>query len=140
MMVNSDITVFNKRYDRTERTERFHGTKIRGVSFYSRKGTSSGNKELSKSDSYTIRIPADADTSGKEYVDQKAYSELGDDIFSGYWTLQPGAIIIQGLVDLETATETELRKLYPEVVFVRNFTDNRSRGSANMNHWRVGGE
>ena len=44
MIVNSDITVFNKRYDRTERTERFYGTQIRGVSFYSRKGTSSGSK------------------------------------------------------------------------------------------------
>ena len=58
MIVNSDITVFNKRYDRAERTERFYGTQIRGVSFYSRKGTSSGSKELSKSDAYTIRIPA----------------------------------------------------------------------------------
>ena len=37
MIVNSDITVFNKRYDRTERTERFYGTQIRGVSFYSGK-------------------------------------------------------------------------------------------------------
>lgn len=66
MIVNSDITVFNKRYDRTERTERFYGTQIRGVSFYSRKGTSSGSKELSKSDAYTIRIPGDADTSRGE--------------------------------------------------------------------------
>ena len=33
MIVNSDITVFNKRYDRAERTERFYGTQIRGVSF-----------------------------------------------------------------------------------------------------------
>ena len=95
MIVNSDITVFNKRYDRAERTERFYGTQIRGVSFYSRKGTSSGSKELSKSDAYTIRIPADADTSGKKYADQKAYSELDDTVFSGYWTLQPGAIIVQ---------------------------------------------
>ena len=140
MIVNSDITVFNKRYDRAERTERFYGTQIRGVSFYSRKGTSSGSKELSKSDAYTIRIPADADTSGKKYADQKAYSELDDTVFSGYWTLQPGAIIVQGLVDLETATETELRQSYPEVIFVRNLTDNRSRGSSSMKHWRVGGE
>ena len=100
----------------------------------------SGSKELSKSDAYTIRIPADADTSGKKYADQKAYSELDDTVFSGYWTLQPGAIIVQGLVDLETATETELRQSYPEVIFVRNFTDNRSRGSSSMKHWRVGGE
>lgn len=83
---------------------------------------------------------ADADTSGKKYADQKAYSELDDKVFSGYWTLQPGAIIVQGLVDLETATETELRQSYPEVIFVRNFTDNRSRGSSSMRHWRVGGE
>ena len=50
MTTNADITIFNKRYVREERTEKFVATQIRGVSFYSRKGTSSGNQDR-------LRIP-----------------------------------------------------------------------------------
>lgn len=140
MTVNSDITIFNKRYDETERTERFYGTKISGVSLYSRKGTSSGDKQMSQDDSYTIRIPADADTGGKQYIEQRAYASLKEEEFKLFWTLQPGSIIVAGLADQETATETELKKNYPDVIVVTNFTDNRGRGSELNWHWRVGGE
>lgn len=140
MITNSDITVFNRRYCKEDRTEKLYGTKIRGVSFYSRKGTTFSNKDLSGDDSYIIRIPADADTSGKAYLDEMAYANLDDKSFSGYWTLQPGAIIVRGLVDIETASEIDLKKSFPEVVTVRNYTDNRDRCSDAMKHWRVGGE
>lgn len=140
MITNSDITVFNKRYDKAERTEWLYGTKIQGVSFYSRKAVSSADNQLSQNDSYTIRIPANADTDGKQYIEQQAYSSLNDEEFKQFWTLQPGTIIVAGLVDLETTTEVELQKAYPEVIVVKNYTDNRSRGSESMWHWRVGGE
>ena len=140
MITNSDITVFNKRYDKAERTERLYGTKIQGVSFYSKKAASSADNQLSRSDSYTIRIPADANTDGKQYIEQQAYSYPNDEEFKRFWTLQPGTIIVAGLVDQETATEVELQKAYPEVIVVTNFTDNRGRGSEAMWHWRVGGE
>ena len=70
MTTNADITIFNKRYVREERTEKFVATQIRGVSFYSRKGTSSGNQDRNVKDTYTIRVPDTADTSGKAYAEQ----------------------------------------------------------------------
>ena len=140
MITNSDITIFNKRYDKTERTERFYGTKIRGVSLYSKKGTSSRDKQMSQDDDYTIRIPVDADTGEKQYIEQQAYASLKEEEFGLFWTLQPGAIIVAGLVDQETATETELKQNYPDAIVVTNFTDNRGRGSESVWHWRVGGE
>lgn len=140
MTVNADITIFNKRYIQEERTEKFFSTRIYGVSLYSKKGTSSGDNELRKSDTYTIRIPADADTDGKEYADQLSYKAMDDATYPGYWTLQPGAIIVRGISDLEVATETELRENYPDVILVTNFTDNRDRCSDAMKHWRIGGE
>lgn len=140
MIVNADITIFNKRYMAAERTEKFVATRIKGVSFYSRKGTSSGSTGIDKEDTYTIRIPANADTSGKVYVDQMEYAGIDDKTYPGFWTLQPGAIIVRGLLDLEEATETELKKTYPDVIFVTNFSDNRDRGSDNVKHWRIGGE
>lgn len=140
MTKNSDITLFNKWYDKSERTERFFSTKITGVSLCSRKGTASGDKGLTEGDSYTIRIPADADSSGKTYVDPMMYVSLNEEEVAGYWTLQPGAIIVRGLSDLKEATETELQKAYPDVIFVKNYTDNRDRCSEFMRHWRVGGQ
>ena len=65
---------------------------------------------------------------------------MDDETCPGYWTIQRGDIIIRGLSDLETATETELKRKYSDVVVVTDFTDNRSRCSACMRHWRIGGE
>lgn len=140
MIVNADITVFNKRYVKEERTEKFVATRIKGVSLFSRTGSSFGNQNLSQHDTHTIRIPADADTDSKKYIDQKAYSEMSDEKAVGFWTLQLGSIIIPCMADEETATETELKQKYPDVIIVKNYADNRSRGSDMMKHWRVGGE
>lgn len=141
MITNSDITIFNKRYVREERTDKFIPTRIKGVSFVSKMGVATGNQELSSTNSHIIRIPYDADTEGKQYVDPKTYASLSDEDVSGYWTLQFGAIIIPGLIDGDIpATETELRKNHSDVVFVKEFSDNRTRCSNKMKHWRVGGE
>lgn len=140
MIANADITIFNKRYVREDRTEKFVGTRIKGVHFYSRKGTASNEKERKTHDTYTIRIPETADTSKKKYVEDMEYSKLDDKKYPGYWTIQRGAIIVRGLVNLETATETELKQQFPDVIIVTNFTDNRNQCSDYMKHWRIGGE
>lgn len=140
MITNADITIFNKRYVREERTEKFVATQIKGVSFHFRKGTSSGNQDRNARDTYTIRIPDTADTSGKAYAEQMEYSGMDDDTFPGYWTIQRGDIIIRGLSGCDTVTETELKQNYPDVITVDNFSDNRSRCSECMRHWRIGGE
>lgn len=139
MITNADITIFNKRYIKAERTEKFVPTVIRGVHLYYQKAVS-GNSDRKRNDSYTIRIPVDADTDGKEYVSQKEYAAIDDETCAGYWTLQPGALIVCGVADLETATETELARKFQDVITIMNFSDNRSCGSEALHHWRVGGE
>lgn len=140
MTTNADITIFNKRYVSKERTEKFVATQIKGVSFYSRKGTSSEKQEKDVNDIYTIRIPYNADTSKKTYAEQIEYSDMDEETYPAYWTIQRGDIIVRGLSDLKTATETELKQRYSDVVIVTNFTDNRSRCSDFMKHWRIGGD
>ncbi len=141
MITNADITIYNKRYMSESRSEKFAPTPIRDVSFYSRKGTVSGSQEMKGGDTYTVRIPADADTFGKQYVDYLMYENMGDDVYNSYWTIQPGSIIVKGLHDgKELLSEVELRKRHMEVMFVTNFTDNRDRCSDAMKHWRIGGE
>lgn len=140
MTTNTDITIFNKRYIPDERTEKLVSTHIYGVSLYAKKGASSGSGELKQGDSYVIRIPADAYAEGKEYAGQKEYEAMDDDVYVNYWTLDPGTIIVRGIIDLDSASETELKEKYQDVIFVTNFTDNRDFCSDFMKHWRVGGE
>lgn len=140
MIVNADITIFNRRYDAAERTEQFYPSRIKGVSLYKRRGTTAQNQEISSADVFTVRIPIDADMEGKTYMEAMAYEALSDDDFSGYWTLQPGAIIVRGLVESdEPIPEVDLEKAYPDVIRIVNFTDNTDRATDAMKHWRVGG-
>lgn len=140
MITNADITIYNRRYEKADRTEKFVATRIRGVSFYTRKGVTSGGQSLSGENTHTIRIPVDADMEEKTYVPQKEYEAMDDEKAAGYWTLQPGAIIVRGISDLETATETELKERFQDVVLVTDFTDNRDRCTEQNRHWRIGGE
>lgn len=140
MITNADITVFNRRYDAEERTERFYPSRIKGVSFYKRRGTSVQNQELSSADVFTVRIPIDADMDGKTYIEAKAYEALSDEEIAGYWTLQTGALIVKGLVDGdEPIPEVDLEQTYSDVIRIVNFTDNTDRATDASKHWRVGG-
>lgn len=140
MIVNADITIFNRRYVKEDRTEKYVATRIKGVSFYGRRSSSSSGTEMTTDDSYTVRIPWDADTEGKEYIEEIDYKAMTDEACSGYWTLQKGAFIVRGISDTDTMTEKELYEKFPDVVIITDYTDNRDRCSDMMKHWRVGGK
>lgn len=140
MITSADITIFNKRFDEKERTERFFPSHIKDVSFFKKKGAISGGQELNKSDAVTVRIPIDADMGGKTYIDAQAYEALSDDEIGRYWTLQVGALIVKGLVHGDDpVSEVELEQEGYDVIRIMNFTDNTDRATAVMKHWRVGG-
>ena len=138
MIVNADITIFNKRYDDTERTERFFPTPIKDCSFVRRHGVSDQSIELFLAESYMIRIPIDADFGGAQYVDAMTYKELAD--ATGYWTIQAGDYVAKGTYSGNAMSETEIKQSFNEVAHVMNFTDNRDRCSEDMKHWRIGGK
>ena len=138
MIVNADITIFNKRYDATERTERFFPTPIKECSFVRRHGVISPNIELSLDETYAIRIPIDADFGGATYVDAMTYKGLAD--AAGYWTIQTGDYVAKGTYSGGPMSETDIQKSFGEVAVVMNFTDNTDRPSDDMKHWRIGGK
>lgn len=140
MIVNADITIFNRRYVKEDRTEKYVATRIRGVSFYGKRSSSSSGTEMTTDDTYTIRIPVSADMEGKEYVEEISYKGMTDEEAALFWTLQKGAFIVRGISDTDTMTERELCETYPDVVIITDYTDNRDRCSDAMKHWRVGGK
>lgn len=134
MVTNADITIFNRRVGES-REDVLIPTIIKGVSLYAKKDTT-GSNYVDDSHSATIRIPANADCSGKQYIDAKQYEKLTD--WSRYWTLQADDIIVRGQIKETGLTQTDLTKGYDDVFLISGYSDNRSRGTKNSHHWRVG--
>ena len=110
-------------------------TIISGVSWYSDiAATVEGAGGLKAANKFTIRIPADADFSGKAYADPVAYAGGDPD---NLFTLKNGDIIIRGAVTEQGLRPADLKKRYPEIVTILGVTDNTHAPRAK--HWKVVG-
>ena len=134
------ITVFNARYDKDNDRDVYHATVITGVSWYDEIASNVDSSGLKAADKYTIRIPVDADFSGKTYVDPVTYAGVSGDPATMF-TLKSGDIIVKGSVTVNAGVDprpSELQKAYAEVATVLGVTDNRR--APNAPHWKVVGK
>lgn len=136
MITNADLTIFNKRrIDKATGRPVYLGTRIKGVSFYTEQKTNVTEAAgvISK-DMYKIRIPENADTGGKRYVDAEKYKTLTDEEAAGYWTIDNDDLFGRGLLpEFEKESEFLKRQYTGKVI---SFSDNR-RGR--LAHFRIGG-
>lgn len=146
MYVQTAITLFNKRLS-ADRREVYHPTCISGASFYeSRSSSRSGDGAHSESLTYKIRIPIDAEIQdGRSYVNEKAFKALEAEDIGCHWTLQKGDIVLACETSLaEPVDEAKVKELAAaalvDVITVKEYADNTIRGSAAVQHWRIGGE
>lgn len=135
MITNADLTIYNKRgVDKETARPIYFRTQIKGVNFYTKQEVQTTDKGLASSDLYKIRIPEDADTQGKQYIDADAYGKLTDQEAEGYWTINNGDLFGRGLLnDFEKESEFLKRQYTGKVL---SFSDNRRGG---LPHWRIGG-
>lgn len=129
------ITVFNAKLDGTSGMDSYHPTVISGVSWYCDTASTVDNSGLKAANKFTIRIPEDADFSGKHYVPPAAYA-AGDP--AEVFTLRNGDIIIKGALDQEGLTPSKLQQMCGEIVTILGVTDNRRAPRAK--HWKVVGK
>ena len=110
-------------------------TQIKGVNWYTKQEVEV-DKGLKSADNYKIRIPVNADTQNKKYIDPEAYRRLPLDAARKYWTIDNGDFFTKGLHG-PVKKESEIRQkfLYGKVV---SWSDNR-RGSLASQHFRIGG-
>lgn len=141
MITNSDITLFNARLDKESRRDKYIPTVIKGVSAALVFGTSGSFDSMSNSKSARVRIPINAYTDGKTYVDANTYSKMDDEEAMNHWTIQNSDVFVNGEVhpDDEIFDPSLLSHLYGDVFTVNSFADNTTRGIQNMRHWRIGG-
>ena len=136
MITNADLTIFNYRgTDKTTGRATYFRTQIRGVSFYTEQKVQVTDKGLVSADLYKIRIPEDADTQGKQYIDADQYAQLSDSDASSYWTINNGDLFGRGLLDDFEKESEFLKRQYTGKVL--SFADNHRGG---LPHWRIGGE
>ena len=136
MITNAAITIYNRR--RKGRKSVLIPTVISEASwFYGRRAVR--GQFIDSDDSYQVRIPYGADTSGKTYVNPAQYAEMADEKAAGYWTIQIDDIVLKGEYSSQVTDERELRELTDDLFVVNTFADNTIRGSDAVKHWRIGG-
>lgn len=134
-LCNETITVFNRTLDDETGYDVYWPTVISGVSWFCEIASAVTNDGLAAANRFTIRIPTDADLSGKSYVAPADYAGSDHD---SVFTLKQGDIIIRGTETSEEMTPAALLKKYGEIVTVLGVTDNRR--APNAKHWKVVGK
>lgn len=131
------ITVFNKRVDPESGGSAWKGTVIRGASWFATDAATVDTAKggLVAANKCVIRIPEDADTDGKAYVDPPGYAGAED--VCGLWTLADGDVVVKGEAYGEDWNPASLTKGFADCVKVLGVTDNRRASQAR--HWKVVG-
>lgn len=136
MITNAAITIYNRR--RSGRNSVLIPTVISEASwFYGRRAAR--GQFIDNEDSYQVRIPYGADTSGKTFVNPAQYASMTDEEAAGYWTIQIDDIVLKGEYTSEVNDDRALRELTDDLFVVNTFADNTIRGSDAVKHWRIGG-
>lgn len=128
------ITIFNISTDDNEGFDVYHPTVIHGVSWFCEIASVVDSSGLKAANRFTIRIPIDADFSGKTYVRPVDYASADP---TTVFTLKQGDIIVHG-AEAEALTPAQLQQKYGEIVTVLGVTDSRTR--PNAKHWKVVGK
>lgn len=131
-LCNETITVFNAQLDETDGYDVYTGTVITGASWHCGIKSTVDTSGLKAANEFTVRIPEDADFSGKAYADPLTYAGGDPD---NLFTLQNGDVIVKGEVTETNPKPADLLKKY-ESFTVLGVTDNRR---AQAPHWKVVG-
>lgn len=125
------ISIFNAKLDDEDGYDVYVPTVIHGASWHCEIASTVDASGLKAANKFTVRIPLDADFSGKTYADPIAYAG-GDP--TNLFTLKNGDIVVRGEV-VESMKPSELQKKY-EAFTILGISDNRRGRSP---HWKVVG-
>ena len=140
MQTNSTITIFNRRLG-SQRNDILIPTVIRSASWFYGRGlakSQSAGQFAENEDSYSVRIPFGADTSGKTYVEPWEWRNLTDEQTEEHWTIQKDDIVVRGEMSGNRTDQTEIMSS-ADSFLVNSFANNTIRGSNGVKHWRIGG-
>lgn len=131
MNTNADITIYNKYFDKVDRSDAYKKTILYGVFWEDRKGSNVLKSGLTNADAVTIFIPHESHKT--TYQEPTAFKDNQNG-----WTLQSGDIIVKGIIDGDFISVADLQKRFDHVHMITS-VDNLDFGSINMRHFKVGG-
>lgn len=136
-LCNESITVYNKRWDADAGYDLYYPTVINGVSWFCEIASAVDNAGLHAANRFVIRIPVDAGTGGKSYVDPIAYKDAPD--VDGIYTLAQGDVVVKAAIvtALVPKKPAELHAEYSDCCTILGVTDNRR--APNAPHFKVVG-
>lgn len=134
MITNADVTLYNRKYDKSIRLDAWQRTVLKGVWFYTDHKVNVGDKGLNAADVYKIRVLANAERE-RTYLPEDEFVKKTDT--SNYWTLQNGDIVVKGICDVDIDKPADLAQLHKQYCKITSWSDNRFGG---LPHWRIGGE
>lgn len=127
---NQTITVFNRRFDKASGLDVLTPTVISGVSWHEQTDTAVTESGLKSAKKCTVRIPADADTGNKHFVEAAEYADSDP---AQTFTLTAGDILVRGAHEACT-TSAGIRNL-PDKVTVLGVTNDMQKPRGR--HFRV---
>lgn len=133
MIVNGDITIYNRRYDPKTRLDTWQRSVICGVHIYVDHKAAPGDNGVNHADLYKIRIPAGA-RSSQGYICAQEWRSAAA---CAGWTLQNEDVVVLGICDLDIERPSDLSKSGLRFCRITSWADNRF---GSLPHWRIGGE
>lgn len=134
MRTNTDITIYNKYFDKETRTDKYQRIVLYGVFWDDKKAMNKLQSGLENADEVFVVIPFSV-VSNKQYITPKEFERLEDK--SNYFTLKEEDRIVQGEIDFEiTGKVSDLDRQYE--AFTITSVDTKDFGSPHMRHWEVG--
>src|SRR5699024_5010091 len=134
MHTNTDITIYNKYFDKETRTDKYQRTVIQDVFWEERKAYNRLKSGLESADKVFVLIPL-ADISNRQYITRNAFRKVGSK--ENYFTLAEEDKIVRGEIYFEIEGKlSDLDKKYE--AFTITSVDTHDYGSYYMRHWEVG--
>ncbi len=139
MMTNTDITVYNRQFDKAQDKYIYLRTYLKGVNWQDSKGIRIAESGVVSDDRTRIFIPLDVDAEDKQYKKPKTYKRMDDK--SLFYTLDNEDIVVKGIIDFDLTGNpgenvSSLQAKYDDVMVITKVRDNR-RGSRTIQHFEL---
>jgi hypothetical protein len=110
---NTDITLYNKYYDKENDIDKYQRNVIKDVNWQSKRNATVSDKGVNVADSTLIFI-----NKLDNYISPKRFLKLSDEDRKNYFTFAIGDKIVKGSIDFEVRKIADLDKNFDDVVTI----------------------
>ena len=131
------VTIYNLSENQVTFEKEYNITVLHGVLLDAVQAANINKSGLENADSIMLYIPFNVSAGGKTYLTEKEYEQLSDKSLN--WTMRPNKdFFVKGEVVIENADYQSLNTRFDNVYRITT-VDTKDFGTADMQHWEVGG-